>query len=393
MKKQVLSVMIASLMATTVLAAEPTTVLEKTNALETTVYGSVQEGAIVDRVNQLDTTVYGTEFGSTTGNTLNKKVDSLYDSVEGTTTKVSLLEQLDALEYSYQNSVTSGSMVSRVEHLERSVNGRIGTGSLQNRIKSLNTKINGGSTKVVKQIGTLESTHVFKVTLNDALSTKTNKEGDTVAFTVAENIVDGNVLLVPSGTTGTATITKLKKARSFGRNGNIDMTFDNLKAIDGTAFTAIQGEEAKEKTKSELKAAGVSVAGAVLLGPVGLVGGAFIKGKSVEYPAGTEMYIQPQDTVTIQGLVIGGDGQAHSDDELADAVTSTPMSVTSDTIAESTVDTPATDMPEVDAINGEAITSADETVASADSATTTEVVDDSTEAENVSQPIVVVKRT
>ena len=142
-----------------------------------------------------------------------------------------------------------------------------------------------------------------------------------------------------------------------------------MKAIDGTAFTAIQGEEAKEKTKSELKAAGASVAGAVLLGPVGLVGGAFIKGKSVEYPAGTEMYIQPQNTVTIQGLVIGGDGQAHSDDELADAVTSTPMSVTSDTTAESTVDTPATDMPE-------------EVVA-----------DDSTEAENGSQPIVVVKRT
>ena len=125
----------------------------------------------------------------------------------------------------------------------------------------------------------------------------------------------------------------------------------------------------KSGAQSELKAAGASVAGAVLLGPVGLVGGAFIKGKSVEYPAGTEMYIQPQNTVTIQGLVIGGDGQAHSDDELADAVTSTPMSVTSDTTAESTVDRPATDMPE-------------EVVA-----------DDSTEAENGSQPIVVVKRT
>ena len=59
----------------------------------------------------------------------------------------------------------------------------------------------------------------------------------------------------------------------------------------------------------------------ILLGPVGLVGGAFIKGKNIEYPAGATVYVQPQDSVTIQGLVIGGDGLAHSDDELADAVT------------------------------------------------------------------------
>ena len=33
------------------------------------------------------------------------------------------------------------------------------------------------------------------------------------------------------------------------------------------------------------------------------------------------IYVQPQDSVTIQGLVIGGDSLAHSDDELAEAVT------------------------------------------------------------------------
>ncbi len=77
----------------------------------------------------------------------------------------------------------------------------------------------------------------------------------------------------------------------------------------------------KTETRNEVKAAGASVAGAVLLGPVGLVGGAFVKGKNIEYPAGSTIYVQPQDSVTIQGLVIGGDGLAHSDDELADAVT------------------------------------------------------------------------
>ena len=79
----------------------------------------------------------------------------------------------------------------------------------------------------------------------------------------------------------------LEKARSFGRNGALDITFDSVPAIDGTEFTAVQGNEAKEKQRAKLKPAGASVVGAVLLGPVGLVGGAFIKGKNIDYPVGS----------------------------------------------------------------------------------------------------------
>ncbi|MDU5199596.1 MAG: hypothetical protein E6188_08480 [Veillonella sp.] len=281
MKKQVLTLLMASLISGTAFAA-PGTVTEKTNVLETTVYGTVQDGAVVDRINQLDETVYGTGFNGNSA-TLSKRVDSLYNSVEGSGTNISLRE---------------------------------------------------------------------------------------VSFTVAENVMDGNVLLVPAGTVGSGTITSLKKARSFGRNGALDITFDTIPAIDGTEFTAVQGKEAKDKTRSEVKAAGASVAGAVLLGPVGLVGGAFIKGKNIEYPAGATVYVQPQDSVTIQGLVIGGDGLAHSDDELADAVTVPNTTGESEEYVENN-DT-------------------DENAAVAEDATAVEEPEEP--VENVSQPIVVVKR-
>ena len=221
-------------------------------------------------------------------------------------------------------------------------------------------------------MGTLAGNQVFKVTLNDAVSSKTSHEGDTVAFTVAENVMDGNVLLVPAGTVGSGTSTSLKKARSFGRNGVLDITFDTIPAIDGTEFTAVQGKEAKDKTRNEVKAAGASVAGAVLLGPVGLVGGAFVKGKNIEYPAGATIYVQPQDSVTIQGLVIGGDGLAHSDDELAEAVT-VPNAADE---SEETVDT------------NEAAVDENETTTEEPAA----VEEQEEQVENVSQPIVVVKR-
>ena len=216
MKKQVLTLLMASLISGTAFAA-PGTVTEKTNVLETTVYGTVQDGAVVDRINQLDETVYGTGFNGNSA-TLSKRVDSLYNSVEGSGTNISLREEMDALEYTYQNSINAGSLVDRVEKMERSVNGRIGSGSLQKRIISLKTKVYGSNVSLTNQVGTLSGNQVFKVTLNEAVSSKTSREGDTVSFTVAENVMDGNVLLVPAGTVGSGTITSLKKARSFGRN-------------------------------------------------------------------------------------------------------------------------------------------------------------------------------
>ncbi|MDU7755206.1 MAG: hypothetical protein E7J82_07640 [Veillonella sp.] len=342
MKKQVLTLLMASLISGTAFAA-PGTVTEKTNVLETTVYGAVQDGAVVDRINQLDETVYGTGFNGNSA-TLSKRVDSLYNSVEGSGTNISLREEMDALEYTYQNSINAGSLVDRVEKMERSVNGRIGSGSLQKRIISLKTKVYGSNVALTNQVGTLSGNQVFKVTLNEAVSSKTSHEGDTISFTVAENVMDGNVLLVPAGTVGSGTITSLKKARSFGRNGALDITFDTIP--------------------------GASVAGAVLLGPVGLVGGAFIKGKNIEYPAGATVYVQPQDSVTIQGLVIGGDGLAHSDDELADAVTVPNTTGESEEYVENN-DT-------------------DENAAVAEDATAVEEPEEP--VENVSQPIVVVKR-
>ena len=47
------------------------------------------------------------------------------------------------------------------------------------RIISLKTKVYGSNVTLTNQVGTLSSDHVFKVTLNDAVSTKTSHEGDT----------------------------------------------------------------------------------------------------------------------------------------------------------------------------------------------------------------------
>ena len=41
----------------------------------------------------------------------------------------------------------------------------------------------------------------------------------------------------------------------------------------------------------------------IILGPVGLVGGAFVKGNSVTIPVGCETYVQTAADTTLQGAV------------------------------------------------------------------------------------------
>ena len=118
MKRSAVLGAVFALLTTSVWAA-PDTVLEKTEALESTVYGKVQVGALTDRVHQLQDTILGAkQQGSITG-----QVESLYKSVEGQGTKVTLHQEVNALEWMYFDEVHSGSLVERIGEMERSVNG------------------------------------------------------------------------------------------------------------------------------------------------------------------------------------------------------------------------------------------------------------------------------
>ena len=285
-------------LVTTSVWAAPDTVLEKTEALESTVYGKVQVGALTDRVHQLQDTIYGTkQQGSITG-----QVEALFKAVESQNAKVTLHQEVNALEWMYYDEVHSGSLVERIGEMERSVNGLESKGSLQSRVQKLKQAIFGTQVGLRTKQGTIGADQVFSLELTEPITSQKNLKDDVVHVKVAEDIMDGETLLIPRGTVGTGHITEITKARSFGRNAKLNIVFDQLQGIDGTVFTAIQGEEAKSKTKEEYKAAGASVAGAVLLGPVGLVGGFFVKGKSIDLPVGTLVYVQPESTVTISGV-------------------------------------------------------------------------------------------
>ncbi len=301
MKKLTASILMTLLAGATVFAAsEPINVLQKTEVMEQSIYGKVQEGAVVDRVNQIDLTVNGSEQG---GN-LNDQVERLYGEVVHSVSQASLEAQVDAIEWSYGGKVVSGPLLERVSVVERSINGRESTDPLYTRVAALRSTVIGADKQVVMQPASIPETTVFKVTIDEPLTSKTAKVGDSFTFTVAEDIVSGNLLVVPEGTKGTGTVTEVKKGRSFGRSGSLNVAFHDIQTIGNIYFDATQGPEAQERAKSEITAAGASVAGIALLGPVGAIGGFFIKGKDVQYDAGQAFYVQPTTEVITTGAAL-----------------------------------------------------------------------------------------
>ena len=62
MKKVFLAAALAAVMAQAISAAEPTTLTDRADKLDTVVYGSVQNGPFLDRLGNLDTLIYGKSY-------------------------------------------------------------------------------------------------------------------------------------------------------------------------------------------------------------------------------------------------------------------------------------------------------------------------------------------
>lgn len=297
-------------------AAAPT-VADKAAAVETAVYGQAQTGALLERVEQAERTVYG---GTLREEGLAEQVDSLYgDVIIGEANEPSLVTKLNTLEWQLHNEISHVALLTRVESLENSVYGEVKQGSLRERIGALEVSVYRNRHFELREL-TMPANTVFPIRLEEAVGTETSQVGDVVNFSVATDVFVDDVLVLPRGAKGEGVITKVKKPRSFGRQGELEISFDQVFAIDDQPIATVLGPEAKEKLKREAAAIGASAAGAMILGPIGLVGGLFIRGSEVEMPAGTELYIQVQEAVQTHGVVaVDGAPQMREKDIVVDS--------------------------------------------------------------------------
>lgn len=129
--------------------------------------------------------------------------------------------------------------------------------------------------------------------LTAELSSSRNREGETFALTVTQDVVSDGIVVIPRGTRGVGEITLRSGRGMFGKSGKMELSFryldmDGVRVpLDGTHFQAGEGNTA-------------GTIGAVLA--VGVVGGMVVTGRSANMPEGREFTARTIDALPVMVL-------------------------------------------------------------------------------------------
>ena len=273
----------------------------KLSAVEIMIYGASFPGGILDRTDRLEEHIYGESYMGS----IFQRIDVLYSHVKETTEFMpSLLTKINAIEWMVNTNITNAPIQPRISQMENTLG--IPTDvmmSLDERIEDLRKVIFiDGEIEVIPAILTRDS--LIKVRTTSPINSTRNKAGDPIEVIVDQDVFIGSVLIIPRGAKGTGTVTKVSPARNFGRDARLEISIDSINCIDGNTISTFIGDKATKETLSATKATGASVAGIAVLGPVGIIGGAFVSGKNIDIPAGTQLYVQTSTDEDLFGVTV-----------------------------------------------------------------------------------------
>ena len=274
---------------------------DKIKAMEVMLYGSTQEGSLIERMDNIEYDVNGLM----TAEPILTRINEMYNYLQGKTEdgSASFATQLNMVEWRLNESMSGGPAKTRIEAAEKLLNGKVDEGALSTRLEDLLELVSyEGGVVPVKQV-TLPKDSVIKIEFTQELGNKISKVGDEVSFKAADNLYVNDVLVLPKGATGVGKVKKVVQPGMFGKDGRVDIKFMYICGTDGTEVPVFVGELAEQQAKSYAGAAGAAIGGMIILGPIGAVGGAFVKGSSVTIPVGSVTYVQTTEDVTMQGAV------------------------------------------------------------------------------------------
>lgn len=286
----------------TAAAAIPDDMQGKLADVERAAYGGVQTGPIIERINRLEKDFTGTHPSGS----IMERTDVLYDMMFNNDRGPSVLTQLNAVEWSISKKVSMEPVQKRVGDLETQIAGKQTEATYLARIDKLAGYAYGSKPIPLTQIA-LPMNALVKISTVTPINAKNLKAGDLIEFQAAEDIMDNGMLLFAKGAPGLGVVQKVSQAGNFGRDAKVVIDFKQLKAIDGTEVDMVLGKESQKMMESMAMAAGASIAGMAILGPIGIIGGAFVKGKNINFPAGTELLIQTKADTSLYGLETGTD--------------------------------------------------------------------------------------
>jgi hypothetical protein len=122
--------------------------------------------------------------------------------------------------------------------------------------------------------------------------------GDKVNLAVAQSVVVAGKTVIPAGTAVMGVIEKVTKNDHFGKNASIRLALTPVR-VHGTLIPLAPRDKQSITGRRSDTAAAASAGGAVVLGPIGLIGGYFVKGKPVKIQIGDPLVTSVTRTVAI----------------------------------------------------------------------------------------------
>jgi hypothetical protein len=134
-----------------------------------------------------------------------------------------------------------------------------------------------------------------------AVSSKTAKAGDAVAMHVRDDVKISDKVVLKSGTKVTGAVAEVTGQKRYGVNAKLRIVLNPVQsAYDGTLTLEPRSKGRQVGGKKTNEAAGATAGGAIVLGPVGLAGGYFIRGKAVQIKVGDQLVTEVSKTTILQ---------------------------------------------------------------------------------------------
>jgi hypothetical protein len=124
------------------------------------------------------------------------------------------------------------------------------------------------------------------------LSSRHSEPGDVIRFHVETPVIVDGRTVIAAGTRVRGIVEKVNKPERYGINASIRLDMRSIRTTTGARVPLepkLRGRLVSGKTG---EAAAATAGGAILLGPVGLIGGLFIKGRQIEAHPGDKATVQ-----------------------------------------------------------------------------------------------------
>ncbi|MGC9372873.1 MAG: hypothetical protein ACP5DY_06090 [Thermovirgaceae bacterium] len=283
-------------------AATPSVVSQEN--IEMALYGRSMSGGLVERLVRVEKDLFGRELPGSLTERLNGLENFI---VAGSPGQPSMVFKLGVCEWAIGHEVYMQKPVNaRIAELERILQGAAAEEKpLAMRLENIVSLL--FPDQIAWAEINLPANVVFKVSFLDTIAPATAKKGDPVLLKLEENLIIEGHLVAPTGSLVHARVDSVKQPKSFGRPSEITFAFDHMEPLGPEEVLVFLGDASVTKAESDKTVAaaiGTSIVGLAALGPVGLVGGLFVRGEAKDIPAGTPIYLETAESANVHGFPV-----------------------------------------------------------------------------------------